>query len=164
MNYLGIEKEKLEPVVTGLNELLSNYQIYYQNLRSFHWYVEGQNFFELHTIFEELYNDAKLKIDEIAERVLTLRFYPIGNLSEYLCIATIPESKNIIKDEEMTGAILENHKMLIQKLREVIKLADEVHDEGTIDLLAGILSGLEKRSWMLEAWRSKRFANMASLS
>ena len=158
MNYLGIKKEKIEPVVIQLNELLANYQIYYQNLRSFHWHVEGQNFFDLHTMFEELYNDAKIKIDEIAERILTLRFYPKGNLSDYLQLATIPEATSILKDEVMVEAVLENHKILIEKLRETIKRAGKASDEGTIDLLGGYLANLEKKSWMLDAWRSKRFA------
>lgn len=156
MNYLGIEKEKLEPIVIGLNVLLANYQIYYQNLRSFHWHVEGHNFFELHSIFEELYDDAKIKIDDIAERILTLRFYPKGNLSDYLQLASIPEAGNIIQDEEMVQATLENHKILIEKLREVIGQSSEIRDEGTVDMLAGFLAILEKKSWMLDAWRSKR--------
>jgi starvation-inducible DNA-binding protein len=158
MNYLGISKEKLTPVVEGLNEILASYQIYYQNLRSFHWHVEGQNFFELHNIFEGLYNDAKVKIDEIAERILTLRFYPKGNLSDYLHLSSIPEAGNIIEDEQMVMTILENHHRLINQLRDVINKSSDVNDEGTVDLLAGILGNLEKKSWMLDAWTSKRFA------
>ena len=82
MNYLNIKEENILPVVVELNKLLADYHIYYQKLRNFHWNVSGENFFDLHEQFEELYNDAKIKIDEIAERVLTLRYHPISNLSE----------------------------------------------------------------------------------
>jgi len=164
MNYLGIDENELKRVATGLNELLSSYQIYYQNLRSFHWHIEGQNFFELHAIFEDMYNDAKVKIDDIAERILTLRFYPKGNLSEYLALTQIPEAGNIMGDEEMMKVTLENHKALISQMRAVLELAGEVKDEGTVDLIAGFLGELEKRSWMLDSWKSKRFVQTNGIS
>ena len=43
--------------------------------------------------FEEMYDDAVLKIDEIAERVLTLRFQPTSNYSDYLKMSNLSESK-----------------------------------------------------------------------
>ena len=157
MNYLGIHKDNLAPVVNELNHLLANYQIYYQNLRSFHWHVEGQNFFELHEIFEQLYNDAKVKIDEIAERILTLRHYPMSNLSDYIDHADIREARSLVSDDEMIKITLENHEAIIHNMRKVIDVAGHVQDEGTIDMIASFLADIEKRSWMLDAWRSKKF-------
>ena len=72
LNSLGLPKEQSEELVTELNGLLSNFQIYYQNLRALHWNIRGKRFFDLHLKFEELYNDSQIKIDLIAERVLTL--------------------------------------------------------------------------------------------
>jgi len=71
-NDIGLKIKDSKELATKLNELLANYQIYYQNLRNFHWNVSGPNFFELHAKFEELYNAATLAIDETAERILTL--------------------------------------------------------------------------------------------
>ena len=98
MNYLNINEEKTMPVVVELNKLLADYHIYYQKLRNFHWNVLGKNFFDLHAQFETLYNDAQHKIDEIAERILTLRYHPMSNLSEYLEISEITESSEIKSD------------------------------------------------------------------
>ena len=64
-NLIGLDSENAQQVVNLLNELLANYQIYYQNLRGFHWNVRGNRFFVLHAKFEELYNDAIEKVDEI---------------------------------------------------------------------------------------------------
>ena len=69
-NLIGLDSENAQQVVNLLNELLANYQIYYQNLRGFHWNVRGNRFFVLHAKFEELYNDAIEKVDEIAERIM----------------------------------------------------------------------------------------------
>lgn len=155
MNYLGIDKETAMPVVSQLNKLLSNYHIYYQNLRNFHWNIEGHNFFELHRQFEELYNDARLKIDEIAERILTLRARPLSRMTDYLTIAEIPEATLVEKDVDMVLVILANHKVLIESMREVIEGAGNINDEGTADLITGFMGEMEKRSWMLDAWATR---------
>lgn len=158
MNYLGLDPKETRKVGNELNTLLSCYHVYYQNLRSFHWHVEGQNFFDMHELFEEMYNDAKVKIDEIAERILTIRQKPIGLMSEYLEYSRVKEAKEDLSDEAMIETILENHKVIIGCMRQTIKLAADAHDEGTIDLIGGFLGDMEKRSWMLDAWKSRKFA------
>ena len=154
MDYLNLEKKSLSPVVGALNQLLAEYQIYYQNLRRYHWHVQGSNFFDLHVKFEELYTTAQLSIDEIAERILTLRQKPVATYKEYLDMAAIKEVKSS-DDTEMVEHILQDHKMIIDQMRIVLEKASEAEDEGTIDLVGGFLSGLEKSSWMLDAWLAK---------
>lgn len=158
MNYLGLNKDETQNVSKELNTLLSCYHVYYQTLRKFHWHVEGHNFFDMHELFEDMYNDAKVKIDEIAERILTLRFRPIGDMSAYLENSKVQEAKTGLSDEEMIEKILNDHAQIIECMRRTLQVADKANDEGTIDLIGGYLADLEKRSWMLDAWRSKKFA------
>jgi starvation-inducible DNA-binding protein len=154
MNYLGLPKKEAAATGESLNMLLANYQIYYQNLRNFHWNISGENFFDLHEKFEDLYNDAQVKIDEIAERILTLRMRPLSTFSDYLETADVEEAGKVADSKEMVNILLENHRILIQNMRHTIEKADATSDEGTIDLIGGFLSDLEKRSWMLDAWRT----------
>ncbi|MFT6739656.1 MAG: starvation-inducible DNA-binding protein [Paraglaciecola sp.] len=156
MNYLGFDKAKTKETIAVLNDLLCNYHVYYQNLRNFHWNIQGQNFFELHAQFENLYNDARLKIDEIAERILTLRHRPLSKMSDYLKKSDIKEPKAITEDRKMVASILDNHATLITKMRTVLEKAGDAGDEGTIDMVGGFLESLEKRSWMLDAWLGKK--------
>lgn len=156
MNYLGLTLEQVAPTGEALNQLLANYQIYYQNLRNFHWNVSGHDFFDLHEQFEELYEDARLQIDEIAERILTLRMRPLSTLSAYIEKSDAEQFDRVLDEKEMVGKLLENHRVLIASMRDVIKAADEISDEGTIDLIGGILSGFEKKSWMLDAWYERK--------
>lgn len=157
MNYLGIEKEKLEKTVNSLNVLLANYNVYYQNLRGCHWNIRGKNFFQLHEVFENLYNDARVKIDDIAERVLSLRAVPWSTMSKYLDKIELKETKNpeAMSDWNMVGKILEDHTVLIQNCRDVIENAGQASDEGTIDMIGGFLGSLEKDSWMLNSWHTR---------
>ncbi|GAB2770562.1 Dps family protein [Salinimicrobium soli] len=155
MSYLGLDENKTSKTVEELNVLLADYHLYYQKLRNFHWNVNGINFFDLHEKFEELYDDAKIKIDEIAERVLTLRMKPTSNLSEYLQKANIKETGTGISDSEMIKILLEDHGLLLKQMRKVAEVAGDGGDEGTIDLIGAYIRELEKTSWMLEAWKMK---------
>ena len=154
MNYIGLEPKKIDKTAKELNRLLANYQVYYQNLRNYHWNITGQHFFDLHINFEDLYNEAKVNIDEIAERVLTLRKSPMSTLSEYLKTAEVKEYSTE-DTHEMVESILSDHKKLISNMRDVLEVAGDANDEGTVDLVAGFLGSIEKKSWMLDAWSTK---------
>ena len=152
MNYLNLDKSKTENTVKELNILLSDYHLYYQKLRNYHWNIVGHHFFDLHEQFEVMYDDAKLKVDEIAERILTLRFQPESNLSTYLRLSNIKESTDEKSDIDMVQDLLHDHGIIISQMRKVIEVADSNSDEGTIDLIGAYIRELEKTSWMLDAW------------
>ncbi|WP_439129094.1 Dps family protein [Polaribacter sp.] len=152
MNYLNINKDKIVPIVSELNVLLADYHLYYQKLRNFHWNVLGENFFDLHNRFEEMYDETKEKIDEIAERIITLKYHPVSNLSDYLEISRIKESSPLKTDKEMVSTIIEDHRILLDQLNKVIDKAEKAGDEGTIDLMGAYVRELEKSTWMLNAW------------
>jgi starvation-inducible DNA-binding protein len=107
-NRIGLNEKKSNKLAEELNVLLANYQLYYQNLRGFHWNIKGPAFFELHLKFEELYNDAVLKIDEIAERILTLGATPLHTFTDYLKRSTIKEAANVSDGEGTVSTTLSN--------------------------------------------------------
>src|SRR5690606_4261327 len=159
MSYLGLDEKKTSKTVKELNVLLADFHIYYQKLRNFHWNVIGKNFFDLHEKFEELYDDAKLKVDEIAERILTLRFQPTSNMSDYLKTSNLKESSSDLSDTKMIETLLADHGILLDQMRKVIEVADKGGDEGTIDLIGAYIRELEKTSWMLDVWMMKTSEN-----
>ena len=101
-NIIGIDLEKATKLSQKLNGLLANYQLFYQNLRGLHWNIKGKEFFELHLKFEELYEDAVIKVDEIAERILTLEGEPLHTFSDYLQSAEIKEEKSIVNGNRLS--------------------------------------------------------------
>ena len=152
LNTIGLDVERAETLGPELNMLLSNFQLYYQNLRGFHWNGRGSNFFELHAKFEELYTDAQLKIDELAERILTLGQTPLHTFEDYLKTARIQVYKNISNDREMVQALVDMLQVLLIKEREVLETAGAASDEGTSDLITPIIAEQEKTVWMMRAW------------
>lgn len=151
-NLIGIEQQQAMVLVKKLNKLLADYQLFYQNLRGFHWNIKGRTFFELHLKFEELYNDAVLKIDEIAERILTLEGEPMHTFSDYLKVTDIKEQKGITDGSKGVAVVIQNFSVLILKEREILALAGEANDEGTVSLMSDYISQTEKTLWMLNSY------------
>lgn len=162
MNYLGIDKTKVNQTVKQLNLLLACHHVYYQNMRNFHWNMQGENFFALHAQFEKLYQDARMQIDAIAERILTLRQRPMSDMTEYLDASLVEEAGRIETDREMVSITLKNHQIIIETMRKVLDAADKAGDEGTNDLISNFLCDIEKKSWMLDAWLSHKLEPIAS--
>jgi starvation-inducible DNA-binding protein len=158
VNKIGLKDKPVIELADHLNILLANYQIHYQKVRGCHWNVKGRHFFDLHVKFEELYNNAQLTIDELAERILTLGKSPVSTYADYISTSSIKEIKTDgLPEEKMVEAILADFKQLIDLEREVIENATEnVGDEGTADMIIGFLRFKEKTSWMLRAWNGKQ--------
>jgi starvation-inducible DNA-binding protein len=152
MNYLNIDNQKVLPVVSELNVLLTDFHVHYQKLRNFHWNILGKNFFDLHNRFEEMYNDTRVKIDEVAERIVTLKYHPISKLSDYIEVSRIKESSPLLTDEEMVADIINDNKIILEQLGKIIERATKAKDEGTLDLMGAYIRELEKSTWLLNAW------------
>lgn len=155
MNRIGLDKEKSKNIAEKLNELLANYSVFYQNTRGYHWNIKGEKFFELHVKFEELYNDLVLKIDEIAERILTLAHAPEHNYSNYTRVASIKESSEVSDGIKAVEDVLESFKVIIVLQRGLLELSDEADDEGTNALMSDYIREQEKLVWMYSAFLDK---------
>jgi starvation-inducible DNA-binding protein len=152
MDYLNLPESKLSTIVEHLNQFLADAHVHYQNLRQAHWMVEGSLFFPLHAAYEADYDAVKVHIDEVAERVRALRRQPEAHLSAYLDMAKVQEMERNANPFVQMRTLLHDKKLLIADLRAVLQAAQEADDEGTIDLCGGVLSALEKRAWMYQAW------------
>ncbi|MBC8753798.1 DNA starvation/stationary phase protection protein [Kordia sp. YSTF-M3] len=155
LNILGLDIQKTEYLVKDLNVLLANFQVYYQNLRGIHWNIKGRGFFELHTKFEELYNDTQIKVDEIAERVLTLGGEPLHTFEDYIANARVPVGKHISKDEKAVALIVSSISELLQLERALLDKSGEANDEGTNAMMSDFIAEQEKTVWMMNAWLNK---------
>lgn len=151
-NLIGLDSEKAKVLGEKLNGLLADYQLFYQNLRGLHWNIKGKEFFELHLKFEELYNDAVMKVDEIAERILTLETEPLHTFSDYLKTTAIKEEKGVIDGVKGVEIIVQNFSVLILKEREILSLAADAEDEGTVSLMSDYITQTEKTLWMLNSY------------
>lgn len=139
-------------LVDPLNRYLADLHVFYMNLRGFHWNIQGERFFELHLKFEELYTATLVKIDEVAERILTLGFTPLHTFTDYLGQATLSEARDVKDGRIAVSRIAEDLKVLIGQERLLLRLSAETDDEGTNALMSDYLREHEKLAWMLAAY------------
>ncbi|AZZ58552.1 Dps family protein [Riemerella anatipestifer] len=152
---IGLKESDCQNITEKLNILLANYSIFYQNTRGAHWNIKGADFFTLHPKFEELYDSLVLKIDEIAERILTLGATPNHNYSDYLKVSSIKESKEVTDGNKCVEQILEAFKIVIDLQREILEIAGEAGDEGTNSQMSDYIKEQEKEVWMYNAFLGK---------
>ncbi|MCK0124401.1 DNA starvation/stationary phase protection protein [Gelidibacter sp. F2691] len=152
LNTIGLDAKKAKDLAQDLNELLADFQVYYQNLRGIHWNIKGKRFFDLHVKFEELYTDANIKVDEIAERILTLGETPLHTFEDYSKIAKVKVGKNVSQDEKAVELIVESLTELLKIERMILDKAAETGDEGTNSMMSDFITEQEKTVWMMKAW------------
>lgn len=150
----NLKQNYINEIADNLNVLLSDVQIHYMNLRSFHWNVKGNNFFLLHEKFEEFYNDAAAKADEIAERILSIGKKPFDSYQKYLATTEIEAVEGLEEGNLMVDIIIKDLNILLAKERLILEKASENTDEGTASLMSDFISEQEKLIWMLTAYRS----------
>ena len=152
MNSMGLDTQKAKDLAKDLNQLLANFQIYYQNLRGIHWNIKGKNFFDLHVKFEELYTDANMKVDMVAERILTLGVTPLHVYEDYMKAAKVLVGKNVSKDDNAVRLIVDSLTELLKIERKILNKSADVNDEGTNSMMSDFITEQEKTVWMMKAW------------
>lgn len=138
--------------VPTLNSLLADYQVLYQKLRTYHWTVRGPHFFELHLKFEELYTEAALRVDDLAERILALHGEPLATLAAQLAEARLREDADPGDATSMVAALADDYDALNVHLRAAVSEAGEAGDDATVNLLEDMADVQEKTVWMLRAF------------
>ncbi|MEO9885990.1 MAG: DNA starvation/stationary phase protection protein [Balneola sp.] len=136
--------------VEALNKLLANHAIHYQRLRNFHWNVKGPLFYTLHQTFEDMYTQAALNVDSIAERVLALGERPYSTYREFLKNSDFDETSDHLKAKKMVEAIIEDLDGLISQENKYHEVAEG--DEATLNLLDDLIDMQEQDRWMLKAF------------
>ena len=155
LEVTGLKEQQVAPVVKGLSGLLADLQVYYSNLRGFHWNIRGAEFFVLHEQYEKMYDDLAGKIDEVAERILQLGGKPENRFSEYLTVAEVKEEHELVCAASTLKNVTDTLQIIMAKERAIAEVAGEAGDEVTVDLMIGFLSGQEKLVWMLSAYAAK---------
>jgi starvation-inducible DNA-binding protein len=152
MNAIGLDENKTKNLAVKLNSLLAAYQVFYMNTRGFHWNIKGDKFFELHAKFEELYTDLLVKVDEVAERVLTLGVTPLHTFDDYVKQSVVKTVHDVSNGKESVKLILEAFKDLLVLEREILSLSSETGDEGTNALMSDYIREKEKLVWMYSSY------------
>jgi len=151
--HTGLTVENRTHIIENLNTLLADEHLLYTKTRNYHWNVTGIHFATLHQLFEQQYERIKVMADDIAERNRMLGGTAVGTLAEFLEHTRLSENAGVIPTApDMITNLLDDHEQMISHLRDDIDACSEdFNDEGTADLLVGVMRSHEEMAWMLRA-------------
>lgn len=147
-NHLNLDTAAMKSLSIDLNNLLADYHIFYQNLRGYHWNVQGGDFFDLHEKFEVLYTSVNSFIDVLAERIVTIGFQPLHTFPDFIEHSVLEIQKGVTKGDDCVKLVLSNLGALIHMHRRIAGRAGDVEDIVTADMLTKFATELEKKLWM----------------
>ncbi len=151
---IGISEKHLKSTSSVLTIVLANEMTLYVKTRKAHWNVAGENFMELHKLFQVHYQQLEESIDEIAERIGKLGHKTIGTMVEFSKLATIKEHPDKYpSSNEMIKELLKDHESVIIELRKNIEeCGNKFNDAGTADYLTGLMEQHETIAWILRRY------------
>lgn len=150
---IGMSDSNSSAVALELNKLLANEFLLNTKTRNSHWNIEGDNFFELHKLFESQYGELDEIIDSVAERVRYIGHYAEGRLVDFLKLTDLLENEYSDDQKILIKNLVDDHETIIRQLRRLVdEFANKYSDAGSSDFVTGLLSNHEKMAWMLRSY------------
>jgi starvation-inducible DNA-binding protein len=151
---IEISKENLKQSATLLNTMLADEYLLYTKTRNAHWNIQGNNFIEMHKLFESQYDALDVIIDDTAERVRALGHFALGSMKNFLAVARLSEQNdNFNNQNHILQSLLEDHEAVIRTMRrDITIISDEYKDLGSADFITGVMEQHEKMAWMLRSY------------
>lgn len=148
----GINTEDRAKIVESLSTVLADAYMLYLKTHNFHWNVTGPMFSTLHVMFEEQYTEQWNALDDIAERIRALGHFAPATYKRYAELSSITEESDVLSAKEMIRQLVDGNETLIRTLRAGVKVADELDDYPTADMLTTRMEVHEKNAWMLRSF------------
>lgn len=146
-----MDSRKNGELIEKLQIALADTFVLYFKTHAFHWNVEGVHFKALHDLFMEQYTELWTITDEIAERIRTLGAYAPNAFPELLAKATLSEVTQTPDGLSMAKQLAEDNLTITDSMKSVLKEAQDIGDEVTVDLMIGRIMIHEKAAWMLRS-------------
>ncbi len=141
----------MSELVKKLSVTLADTYALYLKTQNYHWHVKGLQFKSLHGLFEMQYLELAEAVDELAERILIKGHNAPATFKEFDRLKTIKDGDSSASSNEMVTQLAHDHDTLVNDLDEVMRMAQEANDEGTVNLLANRIEAHEKSRWMLQS-------------
>ena len=151
---IGISEEARARSAEALSRLLADTYTLYLKTHGYHWNVEGPHFQQLHIQFMDQYTEMWTAVDELAERIRALGHKAPGSYAQFVKLATIKEEDGDPSWQDMVRNLAQGHEQVARTAREVLRIAEDISDDATGDVVAPRITLHEKTAWMLRATSS----------
>ena len=119
--------------------------------QNFHWNVEGSDFYQLHNLFEDIYNEVYGAVDAFAENIRKIDSYAPGSFSRLSQLAEINDEERIPPAKNMLEILLQDNDIVLESIKTAYDTAESIGAVGLSDFLAGRQDAHMKHAWMLRA-------------
>lgn len=131
-----------------LNALVAEFTVYAQQLKMAHWNITGPNFIQMHEFFWSKYEEAIDAIDNLAEQIRKIGWFPDSTLAKYLSVSKITEQESQNPDE-ILAIILRSAQRLDSNLDKAIR--GTTMDLVTQNLFIEIKALMDKDIWFMKS-------------
>lgn len=119
--------------------------------QNFHWNVEGQDFYQLHQLFETIYDEVYGSIDDFAENIRKIKAYTPASLERFSALTAIDDELEVLSPQAMVAELLADSEKM-QEIMKVLFVQTEILKEyGISDFLAGRQDAFAKHAWFLRS-------------
>jgi starvation-inducible DNA-binding protein len=141
----------MDTLINFLKINLANSFSFYLKAHGFHWNVEGENFFEYHSLFEKIYSEVYGSIDQLAELIRTLDDYAPGSLSRLKDLSSISETDVIMSAKDMVNDLIKSNDKVLLSLFSTYKAAEAAGEIGISNIIQDRIANHQKHAWFLKA-------------
>ena len=148
---IALSEKAAKQSVDNLNQVLADTMTLRDLYKKHHWQLAGPSFYPLHLLFDKHYEEQSELVDLIAERIqalggVTLAMAP--DVAETTIIPRPPKGRE--EPPVQISRLLHAHEIILKEARTMARLAAEMGDDGTNDLLVSdVVRGNEKQVWFV---------------
>ena len=146
---IALPENACKESVENLNQLLADTITLRDLYKKHHWQVAGPTFYQLHLLFDKHYDEQNELVDAIAERIQVLGGVSVAMAADVAEMTLVPRpAKGREEVPVQISRLLHAHEIVLKEARTMARLAANVGDDGSNDL---IVSEVIRRN-ELQAW------------
>ena len=147
-------KNEQNLLLIELKRLLANEYMLYAT-RYYNWNIKDLKSIEFYKFYESQYEELDIVIDDITQKVKSIKPFAALRLSDYFKLATLAEYGYPTSQKEQLCNLLADHEIIIQQLK---KLAENLPKKYNDYVNTAFVNGLmEKHTNM--AWEIRTYLN-----
>ena len=117
-----------------------------------HWNVKGENFYQLHLLFDTIAEHMEDAVDLIAERITALGGRANGTARQVASASSLKEyDLDIVAGMDHVRILLDRLAAVANASRGAINESDELEDRATSDLFTEVVRTADKDLYFLES-------------
>ncbi|MEE9347688.1 MAG: Dps family protein [Robiginitomaculum sp.] len=152
---IGISSSDRAKSAEAISKVLADTYTLYLKTHGYHWNVEGPHFQSLHLQFMDQYTEMWTAVDELAERIRALGHYAPSSYSEMGKLSSIAEENGRPDWKAMVENLAAGHHGVVKTARAALRIAEEIGDDASADVLTPRITLHEKTAWMLRSIAAK---------